>query len=127
MKGSFTGANGANSDRGGAFEEAAGGTLFLDEIGDLEYGHQAKLLRAVENKRIRRVGGDNEFFVDVRIICATNRDLKSLPTKVFRSDLFFRVETLTLEVPPLRFRRGRHRPAGATFCETIKCRAYLNS
>ncbi len=116
-EGSFTG---AKSELAGAFEEAAGGTLFLDEIGDLEYSLQAKLLRAVQSKRIRRVGGKREFAVNVRIICATNRDLNSaMKAKDFRDDLFFRISTFTLEVPPLRDRRDDIVPLARHFTKQL--------
>jgi DNA-binding NtrC family response regulator len=102
-KGSFTG---ADRDRKGAFMEADGGTLFLDEIGDLEYGLQTKLLRAIQEKIIRPVGSDKDVQVDPRIICATNKDLRECcKTNQFREDLYYRLVTVVLVVPPLRDRK----------------------
>jgi DNA-binding NtrC family response regulator/pSer/pThr/pTyr-binding forkhead associated (FHA) protein len=98
-KGAFTGAEG---DRPGAFVRADQGTLFLDEIGDMPLLEQVKLLRVLETKSLRHVGGDEEIKVDVRILAATNRDLKrEIQEGRFRKDLFFRLGT-TIYVPPLR-------------------------
>ena len=97
-RGAFTG---AERQRAGRFEEATGGTLFLDEVGDLSAPVQAKLLRALEEHVIRRVGGTRDVPVDVRVIAATNRDLGD---GSFRSDLYFRVAVVRLEIPPLRER-----------------------
>lgn len=101
-KGSFTG---ADRLRLGKFELANGGTLFLDEVGDMGEQAQAKVLRAVEEGTIQRVGGRETMKVDVRIIAATNRDL-AVPTSGFRRDLFFRLNVLTINLPPLRERAG---------------------
>jgi two-component system response regulator HydG len=102
-KGAFTG---ADSERKGAFLEATGGTLFLDEIGDLGLPLQTKLLRAIQEKLIRPVGSDKDVSVDVRIVCATNKDLReAFKNKEFREDLYYRLATVTLTVPPLRERR----------------------
>lgn len=102
-KGAFTG---AASAKAGLFETSAGGTLFLDEIGDLTLGLQAKLLKAVEEKRIRRVGGTYERELDVRILAATSRDLKAMVRDgAFRPDLFDRLNILQLETIPLRYQR----------------------
>jgi len=102
-KGAFTGAAGARS---GLFEEAHGGTLFLDEIGEMPLELQAKLLRALQDGEIRRVGESRVFGVDVRIVCATHRDLAALVRAgAFREDLYFRLKVLTVSVPPLRERR----------------------
>jgi len=102
-KGSFTGAHRRVM---GKFEYASGGTLFLDEIGDLSLEAQAKLLRALQEKKIQRVGGNEEIPVDVRIICATNRDLNGLvETGRFRQDLLFRINVFPITPPPLRERR----------------------
>ena len=101
-KGSFTGA-----DRRvvGKFEYATGGTLFLDEIGDLCLEAQAKLLRALQEKKIQRVGGNEEIPVDVRVICATNQDLNELAERGdFRRDLFFRINVFPIQTPSLRER-----------------------
>ncbi len=101
-KGSFTG---AERKAVGKFEYASEGTLFMDEIGDLSLEAQAKLLRALQEKRIQRVGGNEEIPVDVRVICATNRDLKELMDKgKFRPDLFFRISVFPISPPPLRDR-----------------------
>lgn len=106
-KGAFTG---AASAKAGLFETSAGGTLFLDEIGDLTLGLQAKLLKAVEEKRIRRVGGTFEREIDVRIVAATSRNLKEMVRHgAFRPDLFDRLNILQLETIPLRFQRERIR------------------
>ena len=101
-KGSFTG---ASTDRKGAFEAARGGTLFLDEIGDLSYGLQAKLLRALENNEIRPVGSDNIVKTDVRIIAATHQNLaEKIKKGFFRSDLYFRLNVVTVYSPALKDR-----------------------
>ncbi|MCH5232545.1 MAG: sigma-54-dependent Fis family transcriptional regulator [Muribaculaceae bacterium] len=104
VKGSFTG---AVSDHKGKFEQADGGTLFLDEIGNLSPTLQAKLLRALQNRVITRVGGDKEIPVDIRIISATNKDLKKeVAEGRFREDLFYRLAGFQIEMPPLRERRA---------------------
>jgi DNA-binding NtrC family response regulator len=102
-KGAFTG---ADSPRKGLFEVAHGGTLFLDELGELDKAMQVKLLRFLESGEVRRVG-ENEFFhVDVRIVCATNRDLQEMVSEgSFREDLFFRVNTFEIHLPSLRDRK----------------------
>ena len=103
-KGSFTGAVG---EKKGLFEIANNGTLFLDEIGELDIALQAKLLRALQEKEIRRVGGIREIPVDVRVLAATNRDLlKMTEEKRFREDLYYRLNVLSIEIPPLRERRS---------------------
>ncbi|MBW1816153.1 MAG: sigma-54-dependent Fis family transcriptional regulator [Deltaproteobacteria bacterium] len=102
-KGAFTGADRRTA---GKFEYASDGTLFLDEIGDLPGAAQAKLLRALQEKKIQRVGGNKEIPVDVRVICATNQDLDELVRKgAFRRDLFFRVNVFPIYPPPLRERK----------------------
>jgi len=102
-KGSFTG---AIAEKKGLFEIAHHGTLFLDEIGELDVSLQAKLLRALQEKQIRRVGGIKDIDVDVRVVAATNRDLlKMAEEKRFREDLYYRLNVLSLEIPPLRNRR----------------------
>lgn len=103
-KGAFTGA--LNEGNPGKFELANHGTLFLDEIGEMPLEFQAKLLRAVETLRIRRIGGKKEIPLDIRIIAATNRDLQKEAEKGrFRQDLYYRLNVLSLSVPPLRERR----------------------
>jgi len=102
-RGAFTGAHAAHQ---GLFEAANGGALFLDEIGEMPLALQAKLLRALQDGEIRRIGDTRPFAVDVRIICATHRDLGDLVARgAFREDLFYRISVLTLKVPPLRERR----------------------
>ncbi|GAP42198.1 DNA-binding transcriptional response regulator, NtrC family [Lentimicrobium saccharophilum] len=102
VKGSFTG---AINDKKGYFEVANGGTLFLDEIADMPFALQAKLLRAIEEKKIKRVGGNEEIQVDFRIIAATNHNVENLiESRQFRLDLFHRLNTLTINIPPLRER-----------------------
>jgi len=102
-KGAFTG---ADSRRKGRFELAQGGSLFLDEVGELPLHLQAKLLRALQENRISRVGSEADIEVDVRVIAATNRDMKTMVEKGdFREDLFYRLNVLELEVPPLRRRK----------------------
>ncbi len=102
-KGAFTG---AESNRKGLFEVANGGTLFLDEVGELDKSIQVKLLRFLEAGEIRRVGENDPFRVDDRILCATNRDLRDMiATDLFREDLFFRINTFEIHLPPLRDRK----------------------
>lgn len=103
MKGSFTN---AHVDRAGLFEEADGGTIFLDEIGDMPNPMQSKLLRVLENGEIVRVGSSRPIKVDVRVVCATNRDLKqAVAERNFREDLFFRINQADINLLPLRDRR----------------------
>ena len=103
VRGAFTG---AIKDKPGRLEAADGGTLFLDEIGDLSAALQTKLLRFVQEQSFERVGGDRTIRVDVRIIAATNRDLRAeVAARRFREDLFYRLNVITLTVPPLRERR----------------------
>ncbi len=123
-KGAFTG---ANSSRRGHFEIADGGTLMLDEVGELPLGTQAKLLRALQEKCITRVGGERELAIDVRILAATNRNLSEMVKKGnFREDLFYRLKVIEVEIPPLREHRedipdlietflGRHNLTGLKF------------
>src|SRR5712692_8714305 len=102
-KGAFTG---AAARRRGKFEQADGGTLFLDEIGDMSANVQAKLLRALEERRIERLGGDESIPVDVRIISATHRALEEeMADGNFRADLFYRLQVVTIDIAPLRERR----------------------
>jgi len=102
-KGAFTDA----VSRPGSFERADGGTLFLDEIGEMSPAAQASLLRVIEQKELTRVGGTRTIALDVRVVSASNRDLKAdLSTGRFRADLFYRLGVLPIHVPPLRERRG---------------------
>ena len=102
-RGSFTG---AHAEKKGLFEIANRGTLFLDEIAELDVAMQAKLLRALQERKIRRVGGTHEINVDVRVIAATNRDLRAMVADGrFRDDLYYRINVLSIDVPPLRERR----------------------
>jgi len=104
VKGAFTG---AQTNRKGLFEAADGGTIFLDEIGEMSLAMQVKLLRVLQERRIRRVGGTEECPIDTRIIAATHRDLeKMVKTGEFREDLYYRVSVIPLELPPLRDRRA---------------------
>jgi transcriptional regulator with GAF, ATPase, and Fis domain len=103
-RGSFTGAQGRKR---GFFEQAHGGTLFLDEIGDMDLAAQAKVLRALQNGEIVRVGSEHVIHVDVRVLAATNKDLaKSVSTGSFREDLMFRLDVFPVRVPALRERPG---------------------
>jgi two-component system response regulator HydG len=102
-RGAFTGATRA---RRGLFEEAHGGTLFIDEIGETSPGFQAKLLRALQDGEIRRVGESTPVQVDVRVIAATNQDLRrAISERRFREDLFYRLAVVPIRIPPLRERR----------------------
>lgn len=102
-KGAFTG---ASDKKIGLFEEAEGGTLFLDEIGDLNLALQAKLLRVLQEKEIKRVGENQPRSIDVRVIAATHKDLRhEVQEKRFREDLFFRLNVIPIKIPPLRERR----------------------
>lgn len=104
VKGAFTD---ATQDRPGRFQAAHGGTLFLDEIGEIPFHLQAKLLRAIQEQRFEPVGSDNTVQVDVRLITACNRGLRDMVgTTDFRSDLYYRLAVVTLELPPLRQRPG---------------------
>ena len=103
VKGSFTG---AVSDKAGLFKTASGGTLFLDEIGELSLGLQVKLLRALQERRIKPVGATEETEIDVRVVAATNRELEEEVARgAFRADLFYRLNVIELRLPPLRQRR----------------------
>lgn len=102
VKGAFTD---AREDRKGKFELASGGTLFLDEIGNMSLHTQSKLLNVLQGRRVVRVGSNREIPVDIRLICATNRDLLKMVTEGrFREDLLYRINTIMIEVPPLRDR-----------------------
>jgi two-component system response regulator PilR (NtrC family) len=102
-RGSFTG---AVSDKKGLFQEASGGTLFLDEVGDLPLAMQVKLLRAIQEKAVRPIGGTREEATDVRLLSATHNDLRTAVERGdFRSDLYYRINVIDLRVPALRERR----------------------
>ena len=112
-KGAFTGAIG---ERKGYFEEADGGTLFLDEIGNIPLHLQAKLLRAIQNRAIVRVGGTEAKPVDIRLICATNMDLEALVREGrFREDLYYRINTVHIALPALRDRKEDIAPLAEIF------------
>jgi DNA-binding NtrC family response regulator len=115
-RGAFTG---ADRRKQGFFEAADGGTLFLDEVGEMPPSLQAKLLRVLEGKVITRVGGTSETAVDVRVVCATHRDLQA-DARVgrFRQDLLFRIGGFTVAVPPLRDRRSEIVPLAELFART---------
>jgi two-component system NtrC family response regulator len=103
-KGAFTG---AVKQTQGKFELANGGTLFLDEIGDMPLSLQAKLLRFLQERVVERIGGRERIAVDVRVVCATNKDLPALiETNAFRQDLYYRISEVTIRIPPLRERPG---------------------
>ncbi|OQY18999.1 MAG: hypothetical protein B6I36_05390 [Desulfobacteraceae bacterium 4572_35.1] len=115
VKGAFTG---ANENRKGKFELAHGGTLFLDEIGDLPLSAQAKLLRAIQSHSIQPVGSEKEILVDVRIVAATNHILSDdVASGKFREDLFYRLNVIQIEVPPLRNRIDDIQPLAQMFLE----------
>ncbi|VVS90847.1 sigma-54-dependent transcriptional regulator [Desulfoluna spongiiphila] len=115
LKGSFTG---ATHDKKGLFEEAEGGTVFLDEIGELSVALQVKLLRVVQERKIKPVGGTREVSVDTRIICATNKNLEEeVMEKRFRKDLFYRLNVIEIRVPSLRERKADLKPLAQFFLE----------
>jgi len=104
LKGSFTD---AKEDRAGKFETADKGTLFLDEIGNLTVGLQVKILAALQNRTVTRIGSNIPIPIDIRLISATNRNLqKMIAEGVFREDLLYRINTITIEIPPLRERES---------------------
>jgi DNA-binding NtrC family response regulator len=114
-RGAFTG---ADRKREGRFEQADGGTLFLDEIGDIGPSTQVKLLRVLQERQLERVGGNETIHVDVRLIAATNRDLKQLvAAKKFREDLFYRLNVIKISLPPLHRRRSDIPALAAFFLE----------
>ena len=120
-KGSFTG---AHKNRVGKFEQANGGSIFLDEIGDMSLKAQAKVLRALQESKITRVGGDKEIKVDVRVLAATNKDLRAeIAAGRFREDLYHRLAVIIIDVPPLNNRRGDI-PALVNHFITIICQEY---
>src|SRR5581483_10791548 len=118
MKGAFTGAVG---NQKGLFEAASGGSIFLDEIGEMSLAMQVKLLRVIQERKIRRVGGTEEISIDVRIIAATNRDLNKLMEEGrFREDLFYRISVIPIELPALRQRREDIRELAFHFLDKFK-------
>ena len=120
-KGSFTS---AVKQRIGKFEQANGGTLFLDEIGDMSLSAQAKVLRALQENKVTRVGGEKEIEVDVRVIAATNKDLqKEIEAGTFRMDLYHRLSVILIHVPPLADRKDDIPIIAHSFCEEI-CSEY---
>jgi two-component system response regulator HydG len=120
-RGAFTD---ARSDRAGLFVQASGGTLFLDEVGDMPLGMQAKLLRVLQERKVRPVGGDHEIPFDVRIVAATNRDLATAVTEQrFREDLYFRLNVIEIPVPPLRARGNDILALAQAFVERFAGRA----
>ena len=115
VKGAFTD---AHTDHAGKFEQAEGSTLFLDEIGNIPLHLQAKLLRAIQNRSIVRVGGTETKPVNIRLICATNMDLEALVKEGrFREDLYYRINTVHIALPPLRERREDIIPLAEMFLE----------
>ena len=113
VKGSFTG---ATHDKPGLFEHAHGGTLFLDEIGDMPLATQAKLLRVLQNQEVQRVGALNARKVDVRVVAATNHDLRAaIAEKRFREDLYYRLSMVEIQAPRLADRKERPAVAPAAF------------
>jgi len=120
VRGAFTG---AQRDRAGLFAQADGGTLFLDEVGELPLALQPKLLRVLETGMVRRVGADTDEHCDVRLVTATNRDLKAaIAQQTFREDLFFRINVVHIEVPPLRARGTDVLDLAQHFLEQITAR-----
>ncbi len=117
QKGSFTG---ATKEFKGKIRLSNGGTLFLDEIGELSLNIQPKLLRFLENKKIIPLGGNTEYSVNTRVICATNKNLKEMVEKgLFRGDLFYRINTIIIEVPPLRDRKDDILPLADYFLNNL--------
>ncbi len=113
VRGAFTG---AVADKPGRFEAAHGGTIFLDEIGDVTLGVQAKLLRVLQEKEFERVGSNRPLSVDVRVVAATNQDLESaVREKRFREDLYFRLNVVSIHIPPVRERREDILPLAEAF------------
>jgi len=113
-KGAFTGANTAAR---GVFRQAEGGTLLLDEVGELPLALQVKLLRVLQEKRVRPVGAPSEIPVDVRVLAATNRDIESdVQSGTFRTDLYYRLNVIRIELPPLREREGDIRKLAEQMC-----------
>jgi two-component system response regulator FlrC len=135
-KGAFTG---ALKEHKGLFEQAHGGTIFLDEIGEMPMNLQAKLLRVLQEKKLNRLGGEGTIDLDIRVIAATNKDLKlAIEQREFREDLYFRISTFRLRIQPLKDRSGdivplvaqslaRHVKGGLPFTVTPEAQALLQS
>jgi two-component system response regulator FlrC len=135
-KGAFTG---ALKEHKGLFEQAHGGTIFLDEIGEMPMNLQAKLLRVLQEKKLNRLGGESMIDLDVRVIAATNKDLKlAIEQREFREDLYFRISTFRLRIQPLKDRPGdiiplvlqslaRHAKDGVPFTVTLEAQALLQN
>nr|WP_243436120.1 sigma-54-dependent Fis family transcriptional regulator [Acanthopleuribacter pedis] len=123
-RGAFTG---ATQDRPGLFEAASGGTLFLDEIGELPLNMQVKLLRVLQERTVRRVGENHDRPIDVRLVAATNRDLRlEVREGRFRQDLYYRLKVIEIHIPPLRDRRADIMPLARHFLDTIGTRLGRN-
>src|SRR5262249_40141002 len=121
VKGAFTDAKNA---RPGLLQQASGGSLFFDEIGEMPFGMQPKILRALQERTARPVGGTEEIAFDVRIIAATNRDLESeVESGKFREDLFYRINVVRIDVPPLRMRSNDVLLLAQHFLEKIAARS----
>ncbi len=124
VKGAFTG---ANQERAGRFQSADGGTLFLDEIGEIPLHLQAKLLRVIQDKELEPVGSDKSIKVDVRIVAASNRNLRQMVDEgLFRSDLYYRLAVIPLTIPPLKERPGDIPLLLQYFCHNLERRGYDN-
>jgi two-component system response regulator FlrC len=135
-KGAFTG---ALKEHKGLFEQAHGGTIFLDEIGEMPMNLQAKLLRVLQEKKLNRLGGEATIDLDIRVIAATNKDLKlAIEQREFREDLYFRISTFRLRIQPLKDRPGdivplvaqslaRHVKGGVPFTVTAEAQFLLQS
>ncbi len=124
VRGAFTDARDAHT---GLFQQADGGTLFLDEIGDMPIGLQPKLLRALQERSVRPIGGRSEVACDVRIVAATNRDLElAIEEKRFREDLYFRINVIHVELPPLRARAADVLPLAQHFLQQFAARSTKN-
>ncbi|MBD3797911.1 MAG: sigma-54-dependent Fis family transcriptional regulator, partial [Campylobacterales bacterium] len=120
-KGAFTDAAQAKA---GLFELANGGTIFLDEIGEMPYGVQAKILRALQEKEVRRLGSSKAIKIDIRIVSATNANLdQKIKSSEFREDLYYRLNTIPLHIPPLRERKDEILSIAEITCET-NCKKY---
>src|SRR5262249_54001282 len=116
-KGAFTG---ALARQAGCFEHANGGTLFLDEIAEMAPAMQSKLLRVLEDSKVRRLGGNSEISVDVRVLAATNRPIEdSIEKKLLREDLYFRLNVFHINIPPLRHRAEDIAPIARTLIESL--------